>query len=92
MTIKTKPIFLIAALPLIFVGCAATSPKAALSDVNKTVMARTGQQMSGMSNDVVNVLLQMADDSIFHRGCNPCCRAGISKSSRRRASVQRNVI
>jgi cobalt-zinc-cadmium efflux system outer membrane protein len=58
MTLKTKPIILIAALPLLIVGCAATSPKAALSDVNKTVMARTGQQVSGMSNDVVNVLLQ----------------------------------
>ena len=58
MTIKTKPILLIAAVPLLLVGCAATSPKAALDDVNKTVMARTGQQMSGMSNDVVNVPLQ----------------------------------
>jgi cobalt-zinc-cadmium efflux system outer membrane protein len=58
MTLKTKPIILIAALPLLLVGCAATSPKAALSDVNKTVMARTGQSTLGMSNDVVNVLLQ----------------------------------
>jgi outer membrane protein, heavy metal efflux system len=58
MTIKTRQIYLIAALPLILVGCAATSPKAALNDVNKTVMARTGQQMSGMSNGVVNVLLR----------------------------------
>jgi cobalt-zinc-cadmium efflux system outer membrane protein len=58
MTLKTKPILLIAVLPLIFVGCAATSPKAALSDVNKTVLARTGQSTLGMSNNVVNVLLQ----------------------------------
>ena len=49
---------LMAALPLMVAGCTSTNPKAALSDVNKTVMARTGQQTSGMSNDVVNVLLQ----------------------------------
>ena len=49
---------LIAALPLMVAGCTSTNSKTALADVNKTVMARTGQQMSGMSNDVVNVLLQ----------------------------------
>lgn len=39
-------------------GCASTNPKAAFNDVDKTVMARTGHQIGGMSNDVVNVLLQ----------------------------------
>jgi cobalt-zinc-cadmium efflux system outer membrane protein len=58
MTIKTKSIFCLAALPLLLAGCASTNPQAALDDVEKTVMARTGQQMSGLSNDVVNALLQ----------------------------------
>ncbi len=58
MITMTKPILSLAALPLILVGCAATSPKAALDDVNKTVAARTGQQTIGMSNDVVTILLQ----------------------------------
>jgi outer membrane protein, heavy metal efflux system len=58
MTIKNKSILCLAALPLLLAGCASTNPKAALDDVDKTVMARTGQQMSGMSNDVVNILLQ----------------------------------
>jgi cobalt-zinc-cadmium efflux system outer membrane protein len=58
MTLKSKSIFFLAAVPLLVAGCASTNPKAALDDVDKTVMARTGQQIGGMSNDVVNVLLQ----------------------------------
>ncbi|HEX5399315.1 MAG TPA: TolC family protein, partial [Verrucomicrobiae bacterium] len=58
MTIKTRSLYFLAALPLLLAGCASTNPKAALEDVDKTVMARTGQQMTGLSNDVVNVLLQ----------------------------------
>jgi outer membrane protein, heavy metal efflux system len=58
MTLKTKSIFCLAALPLLVAGCASTNPKAALDDVDKTVLARTGQQISGLSNDVVDVLLQ----------------------------------
>ena len=55
---KTVPIILAAILPLAIAGCASTNPKAAFNDVDKTVMARTGQQMHGMSNDIVNVLLK----------------------------------
>jgi cobalt-zinc-cadmium efflux system outer membrane protein len=58
MTIKSKSLYFLAALPLLLAGCASTDPKTALEDVDKTVMARTGQQMTGLSNDVVNVLLQ----------------------------------
>jgi cobalt-zinc-cadmium efflux system outer membrane protein len=55
---KTVLIILTVVLPLAIVGCASTNPKAAFDDVDKTVTARTGQQMQGMSNDVVNVMLQ----------------------------------
>src|SRR5665213_1170289 len=55
---KTVPIILAGILSLVIAGCASTNPKAAFNDVDKTVMARTGQQMHGMSNDVVNVLLK----------------------------------
>src|SRR5665213_3411156 len=58
MSMITKSIILIATLPLIVAGCASTNPKVALEDVDKTVMARTGQQITGLSNDVVNVLLK----------------------------------
>ena len=58
MMTMIKPIILSAMLPLAFVGCTSTNPKAALDDVNKTVMTRTGQQMHGMSGDTVNALLQ----------------------------------
>ena len=53
-----KSVLLATALPLVFAGCTSTNPKAALDDVNKTVMTRTGQQMHGMSGDAVNALLQ----------------------------------
>ncbi len=58
MTIKTRSLYFFAVLPLLLAGCASTNPKAALEDVDKTVMARTGQQLTGLSNEVVNVLLQ----------------------------------
>ena len=54
----TKPFFLMAALPLAFVGCTTTNPKAALDDVNKTVAMRTGQQLNGATSETVNTLLQ----------------------------------
>ncbi len=55
---KKQIAILVAVLPLVLVGCTSTNPKAALDDVNKTVAARTGQQMRGMNNDVMNVLLR----------------------------------
>ena len=53
-----KSIVCLTALPLLVAGCASTNPKAALDDVDNTVVARTGQQLNGMSTDVVSVLLQ----------------------------------
>ncbi|MEO7300460.1 MAG: TolC family protein [Verrucomicrobiota bacterium] len=54
----TKPVFLLAALPLLIAGCTTTNPKAALDDVNKIIEARLGQQTSAMGNETVNALLQ----------------------------------
>ena len=62
----TKPLLLVAALPLVFVGCISTNPKGAFDDVSKTVAARTGQQVRWMGDDserdeiekVVEALLQ----------------------------------
>jgi outer membrane protein, heavy metal efflux system len=51
----TKPILLLATLPLAFAGCTTTNPKAALDDLNKTVAARLGQTPGG---EAVSVLLQ----------------------------------
>jgi cobalt-zinc-cadmium efflux system outer membrane protein len=47
----TKPLLLVAALPLVFVGCTSTNPKGAFDDVSKTVAARTGQQVRWMRDD-----------------------------------------
>jgi cobalt-zinc-cadmium efflux system outer membrane protein len=59
VNIKTiLKLVLLTASPVIFAGCASTNPKTALNDVNKTVLARIGQQMSGMSNDAMSVLMQ----------------------------------
>ena len=58
MKIRTVLKFvLLTALPVAFAGCASTNPKAALNDVNKIIVERTGQPINA-SNDVVNVLLQ----------------------------------
>ena len=51
MRTLTKPLVLLAALPLAFAGCISTNPKAAFDDVGKTVAARTGQQVRWMRND-----------------------------------------
>jgi len=50
MRTLTKPL-LLAALPLAFVGCISTNPKAAFDDVGKTVTARSGQQVRWMHDD-----------------------------------------
>lgn len=55
---KIVPIILTVVLPLTIVGCASTNPGAALNDVGKTVAERTGQQINGVSNDLIKVLLQ----------------------------------
>lgn len=46
-----KPIIFSALLPVLFVGCTSTNPKAAFDDVNKTVNARTGQSVQWLRND-----------------------------------------
>lgn len=51
MRTLTKPLVLLAALPLAFAGCISTNPKAAFDDVGKTVAARTGQQVRWMRDD-----------------------------------------
>src|SRR5438477_6468215 len=45
-----KSIFLFG-MPLAFVGCASTNPKAAFDDVGKTVSARTGQRVQWMRGE-----------------------------------------
>src|SRR5258706_9094748 len=40
-----KPILFLGMLPLIFVGCVSTNPKAAFDDVEKQVHAQTGQHV-----------------------------------------------
>lgn len=58
MITMTKPVLLLAILPLAFAGCTTTNPKAALDDVNKTVAARLGQPAHGVGGEAVNALLQ----------------------------------
>ena len=64
--LMTKTITLAAVLPLVFVGCTSTNPKAVFNDLDKTVIARTGYEVRWMREDserseigkVVEVLLQ----------------------------------
>lgn len=46
-----KPMLLVAALPLAFVGCTSTNPKSAFDDVGRHVAARTGQAVRWMRDD-----------------------------------------
>jgi cobalt-zinc-cadmium efflux system outer membrane protein len=46
-----KPILIAAALPLIFVGCASTNPKAAFDDVGRHITARTEHDVRWMRED-----------------------------------------
>jgi cobalt-zinc-cadmium efflux system outer membrane protein len=46
-----KPIILSVLLPVAFVGCTSTNPKTAFNDVDKTVTARTGQQLRWAQDD-----------------------------------------
>jgi len=46
-----KPILLIGALPLVFVGCTTTNPQKALDDVNQQVAARAGYNVRWLRDD-----------------------------------------
>jgi cobalt-zinc-cadmium efflux system outer membrane protein len=46
-----KPFPVLATLPLAFVGCTSTNPKAAFDDVGRHVTARTGQEVRWMRDD-----------------------------------------
>ena len=58
MITKLKSIALAAALPIVFVGCASTNPKAAFADVGKTVNARTGQSLQWHNDSASNEIAQ----------------------------------
>jgi len=47
-----KPILLIGALPLVFVGCTTTNPQKAFDDVNQQVAARAGYNVRWLRDDV----------------------------------------
>src|SRR5687767_12689918 len=51
MTALMKPMLLLAALPVAFVGCTSTNPKAAFDEVGRHVSARTGQELRWMRDD-----------------------------------------
>ncbi|HZM05500.1 MAG TPA: TolC family protein [Candidatus Saccharimonadales bacterium] len=65
MTLKTLPVFLAVALPLAFTGCTSTNPKAAFSDLNKTVSARTGQSVQWPRNDSSSGEIAKAIEPLF---------------------------
>ena len=47
-----KPLLMLSvAVPLVFVGCTSTNPKAAFDDVSKTVAARTGEEVRWLRED-----------------------------------------
>jgi cobalt-zinc-cadmium efflux system outer membrane protein len=60
-----KPRVLGAALPLAFVGCTSTNPKAAFEDVGRHVAARTGQEVRWMRDDAEQDEIEKAVASLL---------------------------
>jgi cobalt-zinc-cadmium efflux system outer membrane protein len=55
-----KPMLVVAALPLAFVGCTSTNPKPAFDDVGRHVAARTGQEVRWMRDDAERDVIEKA--------------------------------
>ena len=60
-----KLILLAAAVPLTFVGCTSTNPKAAFDDVGRHVGARTGQQVRWMRDDAERGEIEKAVETLL---------------------------
>lgn len=60
-----KPVLLAAALPLAFVGCTSTNPKAAFDDVGQKVAARTGHNIRWMQEDAEHGEIDTAVDALL---------------------------
>lgn len=61
--IKLLP--LAVALPLAFVGCTSTNPKAAFDDVGKHVSARSGQEVRWMNDDATRDEIEKAVETLL---------------------------
>ncbi len=60
-----KPVLLVAALPLVFVGCTSTNPKAAFDDVGRNVAARTGHNVRWMRDDAERSEIDQAVEALL---------------------------
>lgn len=65
MTVRLKTFLLAATLPLAFVGCTSTNPKAAFNDVSQRVSARTGHAVRWMRDDAERAEIEKAVDALL---------------------------
>jgi cobalt-zinc-cadmium efflux system outer membrane protein len=69
-----KPMLLVAALPLAFVGCTSTNPKSAFDDVGRHVTARTGQEVRWMRdeakrNEIEKAVVALLQTNLTAQSC-----------------------
>lgn len=60
-----KPILLAVALPLVFIGCTSTNPKAAFNDVSQHITARTGRDVRWMREDSERDEMEKSVDALL---------------------------
>ena len=65
MTALMKPMLLLAALPVAFVGCISTNPKVAFDDVGRHVASRTGQEVRWMRDDAIRDEIEKAVETLL---------------------------
>ena len=62
---RMKLLPLVAALPLVFVGCTSTNPNGAFKDLDDQVASGTGQQVRWMRDDVTTREIEQAVESLL---------------------------
>lgn len=60
-----KPLLLVGALPLIFVGCTSTNPKAAFDDVNHQVSSSTGSEVRWMRDEATQSEMEKTVEALL---------------------------
>lgn len=88
MTALMKPMPLLAALPVAFVGCTSTNPKAALDDVGRHVASRTGHEVRWMLDDAMRDEIERAVETLLQTNLNAQTAVSIALLNNRTLQAQ----
>ena len=83
-----KPMLLVAALPLVFVGCTSTNPKPAFDDVGRHIAARTGQEVRWMRDDTERDEIEKAVAALLQTNLTAQSCVGIALLNNRTLQVK----